>query len=112
MLGVFFRGVTVSGLPVSGFLYQRVPGAHIVACVTSHPFPVAPDTGRTSPGFCGVFVFRCRGDMPRSGIARSGGNLVFSCPGDRHTDLHHLPFPPAVCAASGFSTSSPTLALA
>ena len=93
VLGVSFHRVTVSGLSVSGFLHQRVSGPHTVACVTSHPFPVAPGTGHSCPGFCGVFVLSCCGDMPRSGITRSDGKLVYLL-GDRHTD-HHLPFLPA-----------------
>lgn len=69
VLGVSFHGVAVGGLSVSGFQHPRVPGPHAAACVTSHPFPVAPGAGSACPGFCGVFVLSCGGDMPRSGIA-------------------------------------------
>ena len=84
VLGISFHGVTVSGLSVSGFLHQRVSGPHAVACITSHPFPVAPGRGHSCPGFCGVFVLSCCGDMPRSGITRSDGNLVYLLGGLSH----------------------------
>lgn len=111
VLGVSFLGVAVGGLSVSGFQHPRAPGPHAAACVTSHPFPVAPGAGSACPGFVGYLfsavVGICLGVESLDQVV-----ALFTCLGGRHTGLHRLPFLPAMCEAPGFSTSSPALALA